>query len=345
MTPTASVQAMVVLAVAALALLAAHPAAAQTEADFFRGKTIALGIPSDVGGGYDAHGRLLARHLAKHIPGNPSVIAQNLTAGAGLVLANNLYTTAPRDGTSIAILRASVMYEQIFGNNAVRFKALDFNWIGNLNSAHDSCVFWNTVPVKDPADFYAREYVLGSDGVAGMDYSFPRIYNELLGAKFKLVTGYKGTPDRILAMQRGEIDGACGMTTGLVKSVLRQQHKDGKLKLVAQAGFTRDPDFPDVPNMLDQAKTPEQRQALEFIYAQLQLSRAVAAPPGLPEARVATLRKAFDATSADPAFRDEARKLNLDLLPIGGADTADIVQRFFSSSGAVVERVRAAVRK
>ena len=146
-------------------------------------------------------------------------------------------------------------------------------------------------------------------------------------------------------MQRGEIDGACGMTTGLVKSTLRQQHRDGKLKLVAQAGFARDPDFPDVPNMLDQAMTPEQRHALEFIFAQLRISRAVAAPAGLPEARVATLRKAFDAATADPAFIEEARKLNLDLLPIGGAETTDVVRRFFSSPGPVVERVRAAVRK
>jgi tripartite-type tricarboxylate transporter receptor subunit TctC len=345
MSLLATIKAVAGLTIAASAFVAAHPAAAQTEAEFYRGKTITLGIPSDVGGGYDAHGRLLARHLAKYIPGGPSVIAQNMTAGAGLVLANNLYNTAPRDGTAIAILRASVLYEQIFGNQAVRFKAPEFNWIGNLNSAQDSCVFWNSVAVKDPIDFYAREYVLGSDGVAGMDYSFPRIYNEMLGTKFKLVTGYKGTPDRILAMQRGEIEGACGMTTGLVKSTLRQQHKDGKLKLVAQAGFSRDPDFPDVPNMLDQAKTPEQRQALEFIFAQLQISRAIAAPPSLPEARVATLRKAFDATTADPAFIEEARKLNLDLLPINGVETTNVVQRFFSSPGSVVERVRAAVRK
>ena len=178
-----------------------------------------------------------------------------------------------------------------------------------------------------------------------MDYSFPRIYNEMLGTKFKIVTGYKGTPDRILAMQRGEIEGACGLTTSLVKSALRQQYKDGKIKIVAQAGLTRDKDFPDVPNMLDQAKTPEQRQALEFIFAQLQISRAIAAPPGLPGARVATLRKAFDAAMADPALLDEARKLNLDLLPIDGTETAKVVQRFFASPESVVERVRAAVRR
>ena len=321
----------------------AAPALAQTEADFYRGKTIVIGIPSDVGGGYDAHGRLLARHLSKHLPGNPQVIAQNNTAGAGLVLANNLYNTAPKDGTYLGIIRASVLYEEIFGNKAVAFKGLNFNWIGNLNSTQDTCLFWNGVAVNSPADFYAREHILGADGVAGMDYSFPRIYNEMLGTKFKIVTGYKGTPDRILAMQRGEGEGPCGLTTGLVKSTLKQQFTQGNLKVVVQGGLTRDPDFPDVPNMLDQAKTPEQRQALEFIFSQLQISRAVAAPPGLPDRRVAMLRKAFYETTADTAFLDEAKKLNLDLLPINGADTANVVQRFFSSPGSVVARIRAAL--
>ena len=231
----------------ALAMASIRPAGAQTEADFYRGKTVTVGIPSDVGGGYDAHGRLLARHLGKYLPGNPTVIAQNVTAGAGLVLANNLYNTAPRDGTSIGIVRASVLYEEMFGNKAVRFKGLGFNWIGNINSAQDSCVFWTGVGVKEPGDFYTREHVVGADSVAGMDYSFPRVYNELLGTKFKIVTGYKGTPDRVLAMERGEIEGACGLTTGLVKSVLRRQYREGKIRVVAQAGLTRDPDFPDVP--------------------------------------------------------------------------------------------------
>ncbi len=290
------------LTIAVLVMVTPLTAGAQTEADFYRGKTVTVGIPSDVGGGYDAHGRLLARHLGKHLAGNPTVIAQNLTAGAGLVLANNLFNTASRDGTAIGIVRASVLYEEIFGNRSARFKGLGFNWIGNLNSAQDSCVFWNRVAVKEPADFYTREHVVGADGVAGMDYSFPRVYNELLGTKFKIVTGYKGTPDRVLAMERGEIEGACGLTTGLVKSVLRRQYNEGKIRVVAQAGLTSDPDFPGVPNMFDQAKTPEQRQALEFIFAQLELSRPIAAPPELSASRVTTLRQAVDATTSDPAF-------------------------------------------
>jgi tripartite-type tricarboxylate transporter receptor subunit TctC len=331
---------MIGVLAAALWMLSLAPAFAQTGADFFRGKTITLGIPSDVGGGYDAHGRLLARYLPKYLPGNPHIIAQNMTAGAGLVLANSLYNIAPKDGTSIAIIRASVLYEQIFGNNAVKFDGREFSWLGNMNNTQDSCVFWHDAGVNGVADFYAREHIVGADGVAGMDYSFPRVYNELLGTKFKIVTGYKGTPDRVLAMERGEIEGACGLTTGQIKSTLRQQYAQGKLKVIVQAGLTRDSDFPDVPNMFDQAKTPEQRQALEFIYAQLQISRAVAAPPGLPAERLATMRAAFDAAVADPGFLDEAKKQNLDVHPINGVETAKIVERFFSSPKSAVEQVR-----
>ena len=312
--------------------LSVVPAFAQAEADFFRGKTITLGIPSDVGGGYDTHGRLLARFLPKYLPGSPHVIAQNMTAGAGLVLANSIYSNAPKDGTAIGIIRASVLYEQIFDNKAVKFDGPRFGWLGNMNSAQDACVFWNGSGVNQLADVFSQEHIVGADAAAGMSYSFPRIYNDLLGTKFKVVTGYKGTPARILAMERGEIEGACGLTTGLVKSNFGQQYAEGKIKVIAQAGLSRDSDFPDVPNMLDQAKTPEQRQSLEFIYAQLTLSRAVAGPPGMAAERIATMRKAFDAAVADPDFLDEAKKQKLDISPINGEETAKIVQRFFAKS-------------
>ena len=325
-------------------IVGACPAFAQSDSEFFRGKTVTVGIPSDAGGGYDAHGRLLARYLSKYLPGNPAVVAQNVAAGAGLVLANTLYNTAPKDGTSIALVRASVLYEDLFGSNtAVRFKGQNFHWLGNLNSAHDTCVFWNHTGVNAPKDFYAGEHIVGADGVAGMDYSFPKIYNVLLGTKFKIVTGYKGTPDRILAMERGEIEGACGLTTTLIKATLSQDVDAGRLKIIAQGGNSNDPNFPNVPNMLDQAKTPEQRQILAFLYAQLELSRPMAAPPGTPEERVKTLGTAFDAAVNDPGFRADAVKQNLDINPTNAAETTAAVKRLYDSPKAAVDRVRAAL--
>lgn len=330
----------------AFLIACAGPAFAQSESEFFRGKTVTFGIPSDVGGGYDAHGRLIARYLSKHLPGNPNVVAQNMPAGAGLALANVLYNTAPKDGTAIGLVRASVLYEDLFGgNSAVQFKGMNFNWLGNLNSAHDSCVFGTRAGVSAPADFFAREHIVGADGVAGMDYSFPKVYNDLLGARFKIVTGYKGTPDRILAIQRGEIEGACGVTTSNIKATLHQEIAAGRLKIVVQAGNKLDPDFPNVPNMLDQARTPEQRQTLAFLYAQLELSRPLTAPPGTPYERLKTLRSAFDAAVNDPGFKADAAKQNLDVSTTSAFETAAAVKLFYDSPKAVVDRVRAALRQ
>ena len=317
---------------------------AQTDADFYRGKTVIVGVPSDPGGGYDLHGRLFANHLSKYIPGNPNVITQSVTAGAGLVLANNLFTIAPKDGTYIALLRASVLYEDIFGlNTAVRFKGREFNWIGNLNSSQDTCVFWSNSQVSNPSDFYNKQLIVGADGVAGMDYSFPRIYNQILGTKFRIVTGYKGTPDRILAMERGEIEGACGVTTSQLKATLAGLYTGGRLRIVAQAGLVSDPDFPDVPNMLNRAETSEQRRALEFLFAQLKINRSVAAPPGVPADRVLLLRKAFDAVITDAGFLSEAKRQRIDINALDGAETAIAVDHFYNSPRDVVEIVRVAL--
>lgn len=317
---------------------------AQTEPEFYRGKTVIVGVPSDPGGGYDLHGRLFANHLSNHIPGNPNVITQNVTAGGGLVLANNLFTTAPKDGTYIALLRASVLYEDIFGlNTAVRFKGREFNWIGNLNSSQDTCVFRNNGYVSSPSDFYKKEIIVGADGVAGMDYSFPRIYNEILGTKFKIVMGYKGTPDRILAMERGEIEGACGVTTSQLKATLSESYLGGRLKIIAQAGLASDPDFPDVPNMLNRAESSGQRRVLEFLFAQLKINRSVAVPPGTPAERVALLRKAFDAVTKDPSFLSEAKRQRIDINTLDGAETAAAVESFYNSPKDMIEIVRTAL--
>jgi tripartite-type tricarboxylate transporter receptor subunit TctC len=333
---------------ATFGLLAAivGPAFAQpSETEFFRGKTISLGVPSSVGGGYDAYGRLVARHLPKHVPGNPAVVTRNLPAAGGLVLANTLYNSSPKDGTAIAIVRASGLYEELFGNPAVKFEALKFNWLGNMNSTQDGCVFAGAAAISTPKDLYARSALVGASGVGAMAYSLPTVYNDVLGMKFKVVMGYPGTPERVIAMERGEIEGGCGMTTSLIKSTLGPLFRDGKLKLIAQAGLTKDAEFPDVPNMLDEAKTPEQRQALEFLFGQLELDRAFAAPPDLPPSRVATLRTAFNAMTRDSEFIDEVRALKLDFRPLRGEETTDVIRRLFATPKAAVDKVRAALTR
>ncbi len=329
-------------ALAAVALAAPH-AYAQSEADFFRGKSINLGIPSDAGGGYDTYVRLLARHYQKHLPGNPNMVPQNVPGGGGLVQANRLFNTEPKDGLHIGLVRASVLYESVFGMAAAKFDGRQFAWIGNLNADRDTCVFWHTAGVNSPKDFYGKEVLVGATGTGAMSFSFPTVYNDVLGTKFKIIMGYKGTADRVLAMERGELQGACGLTTGTFRATLEQPYKEGKLKLATIAGLSKDPNFPDAPNILDEAKRPEQRQALEFLFAQMEIGRAMAAPPGTPAARVDILRKGFDATVKDRDFLADAEKLKLDISPISGAETAAVVEKFYATPDAVVQRVRAAL--
>jgi tripartite-type tricarboxylate transporter receptor subunit TctC len=321
----------------------AGQAGAQAEADFFRGKDMTIGIPSDAGGGYDAAGRLIAQYLTKYIPGNPRIIAQNVPAGGGLVLVNLLYNTAPKDGTYIGIVRGSALYEEIFGNPAVKFESLKFNWLGNFSRTQDGCVFSPKSGIKSPEDLFAREITIGASGTGAQAYSLPKIYNELLGTRFKIIVGYKGSGDRVLAMERGELEGACGITTGTLRSTFSGVLKEGKINIVAQAGLAKDEELPNVPNILDLAKDAEQRRALEFLFAQLDLGRAVAAPPGTPPERVKILQRAFEQMLKDPGLANDVKRMQLDFDPMNAADTIKMIEHFFTTPKPIVERVRAAL--
>lgn len=333
---------LTVAGLAAMAL-AGTPAAAQQAADFFRGKSITIGIPSDAGGGYDAAGRLIAQYLSKYVPGNPRTIPQNNPAGGGLVLVNLLYNTAPKDGTYMAIVRGSALYEEIFGNPAVKFESLKFHWLGNFSRTQDGCVFSTQSGIAKPEDLFTREITIGASGTGAQAYSLPKIYNELLGTRFKIVLGYQGSGDRVLAMERGELEGACGITTGTLRSNFSSPLKEGKIRIVTQSGLAKDEELPNVPNILDIAKDAEQRRALEFLFAQLDLGRAVALPPGTPPERVKVLREAFEQMLKDPGLAADARRMQLDFDPMTAAETTNMIEHFFATPKPIVERVKAAL--
>jgi tripartite-type tricarboxylate transporter receptor subunit TctC len=316
---------------------------AQAAADFFRGKEITIGIPSDAGGGYDATGRLIAQYLPKYIPGNPRIIPQNNPAGGGLVLVNLLYNTAPKDGTYIGIVRGSALYEEIFNNPAVKFESLKFNWLGNFSRTQDGCVFSPSSGISTAQDLFKREITIGASGVGAQAYSLPKIYNDLLGTKFKIIVGYKGSGDRVLAMERGELEGACGITTGTLRSTFAGAIKEGKIRIVAQAGLSKDEQLGDVPNILDLAKNAEQRRALEFLFAQLDLGRAVAAPPGVPPERVKILRDAFEQMLKDPGLAADVNRMQLDFDPMDAKATIEMIEHFFATPKPIVEQIRVAL--
>lgn len=325
-----------------IAVFAMNPARAD-DADTASGKKITLGIPSGPGGAYDGYSRLLSRHIGKYLSGNPTVIPQNVPAGGGMVLLNQMFNIAPRDGSYFGMVRASTLYEELYKNPAVKFEGRKLTWLGNLNSDYDTCVTWNNTGIKSVADLYTREVVVGSAGAGAMSASIPMIYNQFLGTKFKVILGYTGTPQRIMAMESGELQANCGFTTVTLRATGGQAFKDGKLVLLVQGGMTKDPEFPDVPNMLDEAKTPEARAALEFVFLQGDLGRPYAAPPGLATEVAKRLRDAFIATAKDAAFLAEAVKLKLDINPMDGATVDKKITGLYATPRPVVDRVGASM--
>jgi tripartite-type tricarboxylate transporter receptor subunit TctC len=318
-------------------------ASAQDVESFYKSHKLTLGSPNSAGGGYDIYVRALGRHIAKYIPGNPTIVVQNVPAAGGMALANMVYNTAPKDGSFFGMVRGTAIQEQIYKAPGIQFDGRKFAWIGNMNSDHDGCIVTAASGINRIDDLYNHEIIAGASGAGAQSYSFPVVYRELLGMKFKVISGYPGTPERLLALQRGEINGACGISTTMFRSQLSGLAREGKIKLIAQGSAQKDPMYPDVPNILDQAKTPELRQALEFLYAPLALGRSLAAPPETPKDRLDVLRKATIATLKDPEFLEDAKKLNIDIEPMDAEETAKVVEQMFATPPAVVARVQAAL--
>ena len=310
---------------------------------FYRSRTLTLGSPNSPGGGYDVYLRVLARHLARYIPGNPNIIVQNVPAAGGMALANQLYNTAPKDGSYFGMVRGTAIQEEVYKSSQVQFRGRGFAWIGNMNSDRDACIVAAGTGVHDVGDLYTHEVIAGASGVGAQSYSFPVIYQKLLGMKIRVISGYPGTPERLLALQRGEITGACGISLSLLHAQFSRLIDEGKIRLIAQGALTKDARYPDLPNILDQAKTPELRQALEFLYLPLALGRSLAAPPQVPADRREVLRSAVAKTMQDPDFLADAKKLEIDVEPMNAVDTKAMVERLFATPPAVVSRIEDAL--
>lgn len=329
----------------ALVLVQAAAALAATDdsSTFYKGRNLTIAVPNAAGGGYDVYVRALAEFLGRHIPGNPAVVVQNIPAAGGMVMANQLYVTAPKDGTYVGMVRGTVLEEGVFKNSQVQFDGRAFNWLANMNSDVDTCVVSPSSGIKTVSDFYIKPAVAGASGVGAQSYSFPIAYRKILGMKFKVISGYGGTADRILALERGETNSACGITISTFRSQVSGFARAGKVQLIAQAGLRKDPRYPDLPNMLDEARSPEAKQMMRMLLAPLALGRAIAAPPGTPAGRVALLRKAMKDTLDDADFRSRATKLRVDVQPMTGTETTKAVDTMFTGSPALVAQLKSIV--
>jgi tripartite-type tricarboxylate transporter receptor subunit TctC len=315
------------------------PAAAQTPAEFYKGKTIEMMIGYSVGGGYDVYARLIARHLGKHIPGNPTITPKNMEGAGSLRLANWLYNIGKKDGTVIGTIGRGTGFDPLFGHKAAKFDGNKFNWLGSANDEVSVCVVWNgRTKITRFEDLLTIPLNVGGTGAAADTDQFPRIINGVLGTKMKIVTGYPGGNDVNLALERGEVDGRCGWSWSSVVSTRASWIKEKKVTILMQLSLQKHPDLPDVPLITDLAKTDEQRAILRLIFARQPLGRPFLAPPEVPQDRVDALRKAFMATMKDKEFLAEADKALLEITPVSGEEVQRLVGEIYKTPPDIVKQ-------
>jgi tripartite-type tricarboxylate transporter receptor subunit TctC len=323
---------------AALALSAMSSASAQTPAEFYKGKTIELDISSSVGGGYDIHGRLLARHMTKYMPGNPMFVPKNVEGAGGLRMANLLYNTAPKDGTVFGIIYRSTAFEPLFGNKAAQIDATKFTWIGSASNEVSICVAWHTTGVTSINDIMTKELVVGSTGPGADTYQFSKIINGVFGTQMKIINGYPGGNEIVLAMERGEVGGRCGWSWSAVKATRMSWLDDKKMTVFLQMALTKHPDLPNAPLILDLAKTDEQKSIIKLVFARQVVAWPYVAPPGVPQDRADALRKAFMDTMKDKDFLAEADKAKLEILPVSGEEIQKLIVELYATPGEIVQK-------
>jgi tripartite-type tricarboxylate transporter receptor subunit TctC len=331
-----------------LLLAAAAPAAAQTPADFYRGKTVSLLIGIQAGGAYDGYARLLARHLGRHIPGEPAVVPQNMPGAASLLLANYLYAAAPRDGLMVGAVQRGMPLNPLYSggsSSGARYDATRFTWIGSASSETGVLLAMNRSGLGSFTDLFDRELIVGAEGGGTSDSElFARLTNAVLGTRARIVTGYRGSTDVLLAIEKGEVNGIfVGGWTG-IRDKANPWLASSAAKLLVQLAVRSDPMFPDVPLIMDYAHDDRQRQILRLAFTSQLLGRPYVAPPGLPPERARLLREAFLATMRDPAFLAEAKRLSFEVGPLPGEEMAGLIGGLYASPPDIMEATRAAFR-
>ena len=324
-----------ILAAVLAATLLALPAAAQ---DFYAGKSLTFIVGSGVGGGYDLQARLASRHLGKHIPGHPTIIVQNLPAAGGMAATNYLYGAAPQDGTVIALVQRGMLLAKLIYPGGARFEIDRFHWLASLNSETAVTLAWNeTAPHRTTKDLFERELIVG--GIVGVDpETTPRLYNSLIGTRFKVVTGYNTTAQIALAIERGEVQGIADWSWSSIKSVRPGWLTDKKVTLLLQGALKREPELGDLPSALDYVKDDADRKVLELHFTQKLAARPIIAPPGVPPDRAALLRAAFNALGKDREFLTDAERTRQEIGIVGGEEVDKVVKLIVSTPPDIADR-------
>jgi tripartite-type tricarboxylate transporter receptor subunit TctC len=333
---------LAMLVAATLPCATASPAAADDVADFYRGKRINFVIGYGTGGGYDIYARLFARFIGEHIPGNPTVVPQNMPGAGSRRAANWLYAVAPKDGTAIACLGQATPTDQALDQPGIQFDARKFNWIGNLVVVNNIMFVSAASGVATIDDAKKKTLSIGATGASSPSVLYPHVSNNLLGTKFKIVSGYSGGGDINLAVERRELDGRGSDSWASMKSTHADWLRDRKINILFQVGPRREPDLPDVPLWSELGDSEGQRQILEILSGDVAVGRPILTAPGVPADRVRALRKAFDETLADPRFIEAAKQANIYINPLGGEELQAMVEKIAGPSERVLTMLRQA---
>ncbi len=332
---------------AAAALLAAASLAARADpiADFYAGKTLRILVGFGPGGGYDLYARTLARYLGHHIPGEPTVVVQNMPGAGSLKVVNWLYNAAPRDGSAIATFARGIVFEPLLGHaEGSQFEAARFNWIGSISNEVSVCALNAASGIATFADMQTKPFRIGASGVGADSDIFPVVIRNLFGLPMRLVAGYQGGADMVLAMERGEIDGRCGWSWTSLLARNKAMLDSHRIAVTLQIALARHEDLADVPLVMDLVREPRTLAALRLIVSRQNIARPFAAPPEVPPERVAALRTAFDAVMREPEFLAEARRLALEVRPAAGRDVQALLDEIYASPPDVVARASALIK-
>jgi tripartite-type tricarboxylate transporter receptor subunit TctC len=319
--------------------LTAPPAVAEGVADFYHCKQITFMVGSSPGGGYDAIARLVARHLVDHIPGNPSAVVQNTPGGGSLTMSNRIYRVAPQDGTVVGLVQRGVLLAQLTKQPNVQFDVTKINWIGSVSPETSLVVAWNTAPVKTVQDLLTKQLIVGGTGATSDLEASARLLNATIGTKFKIVSGYPGQGDVLLAMERGEIQGTADWSWSEIKARHADYLAGKKTTLLLQNALRKAPDLPDVPLAMDFIKDDTDRKVAQLYFGLKELARPILAGPGVPADRLEALRAAFMMLRDDPGFKADAETIGIEVDPTPAQKIDDYVKLAASASPEVVRRL------
>lgn len=315
-------------------------ASAQSVADFYKGKTVSVGIGFGVGGSDDLWARFIAQHLGDHLPGHPTVVPVNVPGAGSLLLANQIANTQPKDGTYFGLINRGVPFEPLLGGQGVQFDPLTLSYIGGTDRDTPVCVVTNDAPVQSLADLATKQLIVGATGSGADTQVYPEFLANMLGLKVKLVSGYPGSREIILAMQRNEVQGICVSYDTVARDAY---FRSGKMRVLFQVALKPDPRLPNIPLATELAKSDDDRQALQLFLARISVGRPFVAPPGVPADRLAALRQAFKDSVADPLLQADAAKAGLHPQYVSGAEIADILTAAYKTAPNIVAQTKKAL--